>query len=66
VGGAFFNTFSTFLMESVETHADETPRYDKMVRGIMATKFAWNRGESVTEGKHTSYLRTKLLGLPSE
>jgi hypothetical protein len=53
-------------MESVETHTDKAPRYDKTVLGIMATKFAWNKGESITEGKHLSYLRTKLLGLPSE
>jgi hypothetical protein len=54
-------------MESVETHTDKAPRYDKTVRGIMATKFAcWTKGDIITEGKHTSYLRTKLLGLLSE
>jgi hypothetical protein len=53
-------------MESAETHTDKAPRYDKTVGGIMATKFAWNKGDSITEGKHTSYSRTKLLVLPNE
>jgi hypothetical protein len=43
-------TFSTFFWKSVETHTDETPRYDKTVCGILATKFAWNKGESIIEG----------------
>ncbi len=41
-----FNIF----FKSVETHTDEAPRYDKTVRGILATKFAWNKGESIIEG----------------
>ncbi len=51
---------------SVETRAKKTPRHEKNVRGIMATRFAWNRGDGITGGGYTSYYCTKLPGLPSE